>query len=210
VLGVRTGQRAGELLGLALPRSDKLMLAVVEIDGCFADGVSVATGCWFGRRTLRFGNYGKVGATFIDLQTWRAARIWPDPQARMVAGQYVPDAADRWHAQLEGHCVMLATEMASETRSGLRRPAIFDSATLEQASAYAASQIVTGSALGRVVQGTLTHYEISFLPLTHPAARGGIRNSAAYQALPSIGGPSLSEALVKQVHGKKHLTPQRH
>ncbi len=122
LLGVRIGQRAGELLGLALPRSDKLMLAVVEIDGCFADGVSVATGCWFGRRTLRFVDYGEVAATFIDLQTCRAVRIWPNPQARVVAERYVANAADRWHAQLEGYRVMPATELLVSRCVTIRMP----------------------------------------------------------------------------------------
>ncbi|MDQ6672396.1 MAG: FmdE family protein [Chloroflexota bacterium] len=122
VLGVRIGQRAGELLGVALPRSDKLMLAIVEIDGCFADGVSVATGCWLGRRTLRFVDHGKVAATFIDLQTCRAVRIWPNPQARVLAEQYVPDAADRWHAQLEGYRVMPATELLASRSVTIKMP----------------------------------------------------------------------------------------
>ena len=82
ILGARIGQRAGELLDLALPRSDKFVVTIVEMDGCFADGVSVATGCWFGRRTLRFVDYGKVAATFVDLRTCRAVRIWARPSAR--------------------------------------------------------------------------------------------------------------------------------
>ncbi|HEX8967157.1 MAG TPA: FmdE family protein, partial [Chloroflexota bacterium] len=105
VLGARIGQRAGDLLGLALPRSDKRLVAIVEMDGCFADGVSVATGCWLGRRTLRMVDYGKVAATFIDRRTGRGVRIWPHPQARMLAERYAPDAPDRWHAQLQGYCL---------------------------------------------------------------------------------------------------------
>jgi formylmethanofuran dehydrogenase subunit E len=48
VLGVRMGLYAAELLGLALPQSDKRLFTIVETDGCFADGVSVATGCTLG------------------------------------------------------------------------------------------------------------------------------------------------------------------
>jgi formylmethanofuran dehydrogenase subunit E len=61
VLGVRIGLAAGEALDLDLPRADKRLLMLVETDGCFADGVSVATGCWLGRRTLRLVDYGRVG-----------------------------------------------------------------------------------------------------------------------------------------------------
>jgi formylmethanofuran dehydrogenase subunit E len=122
ILGARIGQRAGELLDLALPRSDKLVLAIVELDGCFADGVSVATGCWFGRRTLRFVDYGKVAATFIDLGSSRAVRIWPDPGARVLAERYVPDAPDRWHAQLEAYRVMPAAELLQWCRVTVKVP----------------------------------------------------------------------------------------
>ena len=53
VLGVRMGMLAGELLDLDLPQGDKRLLTIVETDGCGADGIAVATGCWVGRRTMR-------------------------------------------------------------------------------------------------------------------------------------------------------------
>jgi formylmethanofuran dehydrogenase subunit E len=122
ILGVRIGQHAGELLDLALPRSDKLVLAIVEMDGCFADGVSVTTGCWFGRRTLRFVDYGKVAATFVDLRTGTAVRIWARTTARALAERYVPDAPDRWHAQLEAYRAMPAAELLQWCRVTLKVP----------------------------------------------------------------------------------------
>ena len=103
VLGVRMGLEAGALLGLELPRTDKRLMALVETDGCFADGVSVATGCWLGRRTLRLIDYGKVAATVVDVRTGRAFRLWPNPAVRSAAWSYAPDAASRWQAQLAGY-----------------------------------------------------------------------------------------------------------
>ena len=38
VLGVRMGMYAGELLGLELPQPRKRLLAIMETDGCGADG----------------------------------------------------------------------------------------------------------------------------------------------------------------------------
>jgi formylmethanofuran dehydrogenase subunit E len=111
VLGVRIGQRAGELLGLELPRADKRLFAFVEIDGCFADGISVATGCWLGRRTLRLVDTARVAATCVDLESGRATRIWPNPRARMLAMRFAPDAPSLWHAQLVGYQIMPATEL---------------------------------------------------------------------------------------------------
>jgi formylmethanofuran dehydrogenase subunit E len=111
VLGVRVGIYAAELFGLDLPQSDKRLFAFVETDGCFADGVSVATGCWLGHRTLRLMDYGKVAATFADTQTGRAVRIWPGPRSRSLALEYAPDAPSRWHAQLEGYKVVPAADL---------------------------------------------------------------------------------------------------
>lgn len=116
VLGVRIGRYAGELFGLELPRADKRILAVTEIDGCFADGVSVVTGCWVGRRTLRVVDYGKVAATFVDVHTSEALRIWPDARARLTAERSVINAPDRWHAQLEAYQLMPSTALLKFAR----------------------------------------------------------------------------------------------
>ncbi len=111
VLGVRIGLYAGELLGLELPQADKRALTFVETDGCFADGVSAATGCWLGRRTLRLVDQGKVAATVVDTQRGRAVRIWPTPDARDRAGHYAPAAASRWQQYLEGYRAMPASQL---------------------------------------------------------------------------------------------------
>jgi formylmethanofuran dehydrogenase subunit E len=106
VLGVRMGLQAATVLGLDLPQRDKRLLTIVETDGCFADGVSVATGCWLGHRTLRCEDFGKVAATFIDTRTGEAVRMHPSPAARERARTFAPEAADRWHAYLQGYQVM--------------------------------------------------------------------------------------------------------
>jgi len=103
VLGVRMGMLAAELLGLELPRSDKRLLAIVEMDGCFVDGVASATGCQVGHRTLRVVDYGKIAATFVDTHHGRAFRIAPHPTARAAARDYAPEARDRWEAYLLGY-----------------------------------------------------------------------------------------------------------
>jgi formylmethanofuran dehydrogenase subunit E len=103
VLGVRMGLAAGQLLGLDLPQADKRLLTIVETDGCFTDGVAVATNCWVGRRTLRVLDYGKVAATFVDTQTGTARRIAPNAEARTHAAAYAPEAHNRWEAMLLGY-----------------------------------------------------------------------------------------------------------
>ena len=58
---------------------------------------------------------------------------------------------------------------------------VVDPATIEQLRTLT-SESATVIAHGRVVQRTLTCYEISFVSLTHPASRGRIRTRAVYQA----------------------------
>lgn len=111
VLGVRSGLLAGELLGLALPQADKRLFTFVETDGCFADGVAAATGCWFGRRTLRLVDHGKVAATFVDTLTRQAIRVWPHRLARSRAVAAMPAAPNRWQAQLEAYQWLPAAEL---------------------------------------------------------------------------------------------------
>ncbi|MDW8327407.1 MAG: FmdE family protein, partial [Anaerolineales bacterium] len=103
VLGVRMGLLAGEVLGLALPQTDKRLLTIAETNGCAVDGLSVATGCWVGRRTLRIEDFGKVAATFVDTHTGRAVRIAPRAGCRERARDYAPEARNRWEAQLLGY-----------------------------------------------------------------------------------------------------------
>ena len=103
VLGVRMGMLAGCWLDLDLPQADKRLFVFMETDGCTADGVSVATGAWVGRRTMRMVDFGKVAATFVDTESGQAVRIHPHPESRHRAIAAAPDAPDRWHAQLLGY-----------------------------------------------------------------------------------------------------------
>lgn len=105
------GLLAGTLLELDLPRPDKRLFVIVEINGCFADGVSVATGCWLGRRTLRQVDYGRVAATIVDTATRRAIRLRPRSDVRTRALAWAPRGLDRWHAQLAGYQAMPDSEL---------------------------------------------------------------------------------------------------
>lgn len=103
VLGVRVGMFAGKLLQLELPQIDKRLIAFVETDGCFTDGVSAASGCFVGRRTMWVLDYGKSAATFVDTASGAAIRIHPQPLARQQAAHYAPGQVDTWHSQLYGY-----------------------------------------------------------------------------------------------------------
>lgn len=103
VLGVRIGLLAGCLLELPLPQPEKRLLAIAETDGCFVDGISVVTGCYVGRRTLRIEDYGKTAVAFIDTLTEQAIRIVPNNNVRELAWEYAPSARNKWEAQLIGY-----------------------------------------------------------------------------------------------------------
>ncbi|MCB0035476.1 MAG: hypothetical protein KDE51_15695 [Anaerolineales bacterium] len=103
VLGVRMGMLAGKLLGLELPQTKKRLLSIVETDGCFADGVSVATNCWVGRRTLRVMDFGKTAVTFVDTHTETAVRLFPQPTVRELAPDFASEARNRWEGYLLGY-----------------------------------------------------------------------------------------------------------
>jgi formylmethanofuran dehydrogenase subunit E len=103
VLGVRMGLYASELFPIELPQNGKRLFVFVETDGCFTDGVSVATGCSMGHRTMRLVDYGKIAATFVDTRLERALRLCPSTDARVRAAACFPGAANRWQVQLESY-----------------------------------------------------------------------------------------------------------
>lgn len=111
VLGVRVGLAGARALGLAIPRRDKRLLIFVETDGCFADGVDVATGCTMGHRTLRLEDYGKIAATFVDIKTETAVRIFPQLDIRKKATRYAPEEKKRYYAQLTSYQHMPDAEL---------------------------------------------------------------------------------------------------
>src|SRR5437660_10661104 len=45
----------------------KRLVTFVEIDRCATDAIMVVTGCRLGKRALKFRDWGKMAATFIDL-----------------------------------------------------------------------------------------------------------------------------------------------
>lgn len=122
VLGIRMGLYAGKILGISLPQTDKGLLAISETDGCFVSGISVTTGCWVSRRTLRIEDYGKVAVTFIHPHTRQAFRIAPRLDVRQRVYQYVPHQKQRYYAQLEGYQMMPEDELFSVCKVSLSIP----------------------------------------------------------------------------------------
>src|SRR5215471_11084365 len=87
VLGVRMAMLGLQKLGIEAPqgRDRKRLVTFVEIDRCATDAVAVVTGCRLGKRTLKFRDWGKVAATFVDVTTGRAIRIAAKESSKTVA-----------------------------------------------------------------------------------------------------------------------------
>lgn len=115
ILGVRIGLAGLAALGFAEPPLGKRLLVILESDGCFADGVAAATGCSVGHRTLRVEDFGKVAATFVDVQTGRAVRAAPRVDARERAGRWVPDEPHHYDAQMQAYQSMPEEELLTLT-----------------------------------------------------------------------------------------------
>ncbi|MBT3337073.1 MAG: formylmethanofuran dehydrogenase [Anaerolineae bacterium] len=122
VLGVRIGLAGAEALGVTVPRDDKRLLVIVETDGCFVSGVEAVTGCAVSHRTLRVEDYGKVAATFVDVDSGRAMRVATRQDIRQHARDYAPEEKRRYYAMLKGYQAMPTQELLSVKEVVLTTP----------------------------------------------------------------------------------------
>ena len=106
ILGVRQGLLGMRSIGFNEPPAKKRLLVIVETDGCFADGISAATGCTVGHRTLRVEDYGKTAAVFVDTETGQAVRISPALDIREKAYDYAHDEPRHYFAQMQAYQTM--------------------------------------------------------------------------------------------------------
>lgn len=73
--GVRMARMALKLLNIPDPKTSKSLIVYVECDRCLTDAIGTVTGCKLGKRTLKWMDYGKSAATFINLNTGEAIRL---------------------------------------------------------------------------------------------------------------------------------------
>jgi len=92
VLGVRLAMYGVRELGIEDPvRERKRLVTFVEIDRCVTDAVALVANCRLGKRALKFFDWGKVAATFVDLQTGRAVRIVATEKSKSLAREMFPE-----------------------------------------------------------------------------------------------------------------------
>jgi formylmethanofuran dehydrogenase subunit E len=102
ILGVRMAMLGLELLAIDDPHSKdrKRLVTYVEIDRCMTDAIGVVTGCRLGKRALKFRDWGKVAATFVDLESGRAVRIAAKESSKVLARQMHPEIASKNQQQM--------------------------------------------------------------------------------------------------------------
>jgi formylmethanofuran dehydrogenase subunit E len=116
ILGVRMGLCGINALGLPANQGSKRLLVITETDGCFADGLTAATDCTVGHRTLRVEDYGKAAATFVDTHTGLAVRVSPVLDIRELAHHYTQNEPRHYFAQMQAYQVMPDEEMFTVTK----------------------------------------------------------------------------------------------
>ncbi len=87
-------------------RSSKDIIVFVEMDRCATDAVQSVTGCSLGRRTMKFMDYGKMAATFLNLRTGRAVRVAAREESRRKAEDLFSSIGNKYAAQIEAYKIM--------------------------------------------------------------------------------------------------------
>src|SRR5271155_2247200 len=102
VLGVRLAMLGLQKLSIDDPQGKdrKRLVTFVEIDRCATDAVGVVTGCRLGKRSLKFRDWGKVAATFVDISTGKAIRIAAKESSKTLAREMHPEIADKNQQQM--------------------------------------------------------------------------------------------------------------
>ena len=110
VLGVRMAMLALQRLGITDPRARvladgslnpdrKRLVTFVEIDRCATDAIGVVTGCRVGKRALKLRDWGKMAATFVDLNAGLGGESYKG--MRVVALESSKGQAQRMYPELE-------------------------------------------------------------------------------------------------------------
>ena len=116
ILGVRMAMLGCARLGIDDPRGTqrKRLVTFVEIDRCATDAIGVVTGCRLGKRALKFRDWGKMAATFIDLEAGRAIRICARESSKALAREMYPEIENKNQQQMKAYREMADEDLFSE------------------------------------------------------------------------------------------------
>lgn len=108
VLGVRMSLLGLRRIGIRDPKGAdrKKILVFVEMDRCATDAVQSVTGCSLGRRTMKFMDFGKMAATFVNLEQGTAVRVLAREESRQTAKALFPHIRNKYAGQLQAYRTM--------------------------------------------------------------------------------------------------------
>ena len=113
MLGVRMAMLGLEKLGIEDPRGKdrKRLVTFVEIDRCATDAIAVVTGCRLGKRALKFRDWGKMAATFVDVSTGKAIRIAAKESSKALARAMHPEIESKNQQQMQAYREMAEDDL---------------------------------------------------------------------------------------------------
>lgn len=126
ILGVRLALVGCRRLFIADPRGAdrKRLVTFVEIDRCATDAIAVVTGCRLGKRALKFRDWGKMAATFVDLSslldpigdapTYKGIRVAALESSKQRARELYPDIESKNQQQMLAYRELPDSELFSE------------------------------------------------------------------------------------------------
>jgi formylmethanofuran dehydrogenase subunit E len=125
VLGVRMAMLGCEAVKVSDPRGAdrKSLIVFVEIDRCAADAINTVTGCRLGKRTLKYYDYGKLAATFVNTKTGDAVRIVALDESRQSADRCFPEIENKYERQLHAYKQLPDDELFKMERVAVNVPA---------------------------------------------------------------------------------------
>jgi formylmethanofuran dehydrogenase subunit E len=122
VLGVRMAMLGCNLVGIEEPQAGKSLIVFVEIDRCAADAINTVTGCRLGRRTLKYRDFGKLAATFLNTENSQAVRVIALESSRELAKECFGHLASKKEQQLEAYKSLPDDELFSCQRVRVNLP----------------------------------------------------------------------------------------
>jgi formylmethanofuran dehydrogenase subunit E len=116
ILGVRMAMLGCRRLGIDEPRGRdrKRLVTFVEIDRCATDAIGVVTGCRLGKRALKFRDWGKMAATFIDIPSDRAIRVAARESSKELARALHPEIENKNQQQMLAYRELSDADLFSE------------------------------------------------------------------------------------------------
>ena len=126
ILGVRLAMLGCQRLGIDDPKGAdrKRLVTFIEIDRCATDAIGVVTGCRLGKRAIKFRDWGKMAATFVDLSAplapqgdtpiYKAVRIAALESSRQRARELYPQIENKNQQQMLAYRELPDSDLFSE------------------------------------------------------------------------------------------------